>query len=182
MSEKVNDVVAAEARYRIAELAARAAGDQLRSLVDRGLEMTPASAAQVVVDAWRAALAAAVATTDDRKCESPQQCPAERSDLQPEQSKHFLESLTPQMLKVGDGGDNLPVWIGVDPDAQKVYRVYACGLVEGFGDGRLISRLGVGQYANQPSEVCTQGPHISIDIGVGVDRRLTLFGPQRVAR
>lgn len=182
MSEKVNSVVAAEAQYRIAELAARAAGDQLRSLVDRGLDMSPAGAAQVVVDAWRAALAAAVVTTGDRKCESPQQWPVELSDLQPEQSKHFLESLDPQMLKVGDGGDNLPVWIGVDPGAQKVYRVYACGLVEGFGDGRLIGRLGVGQYANQPSEVYTQGPHISVDIGVGVDRKLTLFGPRSVAR
>ncbi|MPT54777.1 MULTISPECIES: hypothetical protein [Delftia] len=62
MSEKVNDLVAAEARYRIAELAARAAGDQLRSLVDRGLEMSPAGAAQVVVEAWRAALEAAVSS------------------------------------------------------------------------------------------------------------------------
>lgn len=81
MSEKVNDLVAAEARYRIAELAARAAGDQLRSLVDRGLEMTPASAAQVVVDAWRAALGAAVSAAGRGNSEGVSELPAKLSEV-----------------------------------------------------------------------------------------------------
>lgn len=175
MSEKVNSVIAVEAQYRIAELAARAAGDQLRSLVDRGLEMSPAGAAQVVVDAWRAALAAAGSATGDLKWECVQQWPVKLSDLQPEKSDLFLEGLDPQTLKVGDGTDHLPVWVGVDPGAQRVYRVYACGLVDGFGDGRIISRLGVGSQAGQSSEVKTQGRHISVEVGEGKGRKLTLF-------
>lgn len=81
MSEKVNDVVAAEARYRIAELAARAAGDQLRSLVDRGLEMSPEGAAQVVIDAWRAALEAAVSAVGCGNSEGATELPAKLSEV-----------------------------------------------------------------------------------------------------
>lgn len=81
MSEKVNSVIAVEAQYRIAELAARAAGDQLRSLVDRGLEMSPAGAAQVVVDAWRTALAAAVRAAGRDNSEDASESPATLSEV-----------------------------------------------------------------------------------------------------
>lgn len=80
MSEKANSVVATEAQYRIAELAARAAGDQLRSLVDRGLEMTPAGAARVIVDAWRDALAAAVLALVGGDSTNTAEWPAKPSD------------------------------------------------------------------------------------------------------
>ncbi len=80
MSEKANSVVATEAQYRIAELAARAAGDQLRSLVDRGLEMTPAGAARVIVDAWRDALAAAVLALVGGDSTNAAEWPAKLSD------------------------------------------------------------------------------------------------------
>ncbi|WPG35337.1 hypothetical protein [Variovorax sp. EBFNA2] len=52
-------------------------------------------------------------------------------------AQEFLRSLDPEGLKVGDGGDHLPVWIGVDAEAGRVYKVYASGLATGFGDGRL---------------------------------------------
>lgn len=81
MSEKVNSVVATEAQYRIAELAARAAGDQLRSLVDRGLEMSPAGAAQVVVEAWRAALEAAVSSAVRGDSEGASELPAKLPEV-----------------------------------------------------------------------------------------------------
>lgn len=55
-----------------------------------------------------------------------------------EQAQAFLESLDRDDLKVGDGSDGLPVWIGIDPEAGKVYKIYASGLAQGFGDGQLM--------------------------------------------
>jgi len=52
-------------------------------------------------------------------------------------AQDFLRSLNPEGLKVGDGSDHLPVWIGIDAEAEKVYKVYASGLATGFGDGQL---------------------------------------------
>lgn len=94
---------------------------------------------------------------------------------QSEKAKQFLASLDSQALEVGDGSDGLPVWIGIDAEAQKVYKVYACGLVEGFGDGVLISRIGVGSHAGQPADVSTQGKHICVELGEGMSRKLTFF-------
>lgn len=53
-------------------------------------------------------------------------------------AKEFLASLDPESLKVGDGSDGLPVWIGIDAEAGRVYKVYASGLAQGFGDGHLL--------------------------------------------
>lgn len=57
---------------------------------------------------------------------------------QSDKAREFLASLDPSALQVGNGSDGLPVWIGIDAEAQKVYKVYANGLAQGFGDGRMI--------------------------------------------
>ena len=57
---------------------------------------------------------------------------------QSQKAQEFLANLDPESLKVGDGSDGLPVWIGVDAEAQRVYKVYASGLAQGFGDGRMV--------------------------------------------
>jgi hypothetical protein len=57
---------------------------------------------------------------------------------QSQKAQEFLANLDPESLKVGDGADGLPVWIGVDAEAQRVYKVYASGLAQGFGDGRMV--------------------------------------------
>lgn len=57
---------------------------------------------------------------------------------QSQMAQEFLANLDPESLKVGDGSDGLPVWIGVDAEAQRVYKVYASGLAQGFGDGRMV--------------------------------------------
>lgn len=84
----------------------------------------------------------------------------------------FLASLDPESLKVGDGSDGLPVWVGVDAESQRVYRVYANGLAIGFGDGDLISMIGVGPNAGRTSEVNTSGKYIIHAFGIGVDRKM----------
>jgi hypothetical protein len=60
-----------------------------------------------------------------------------------EKAKAFLMSLDDQELQVGDGTDGKPVWIGVDAEAGRVYKVYANGLAQGFGDGTLLVRCGL---------------------------------------
>lgn len=65
---------------------------------------------------------------------------------QSEKAKQFLAGLDPQSLKVGDGSDGLPVWIGINAEAQKVYKVYASGLAQGFGDGHMVILNGL-QFA-----------------------------------
>lgn len=105
---------------------------------------------------------------------------------QSEEAKKFLAGLDPESLKVGDGSDGLPVWIGIDAEAQKVYRVYASGLALGFGDGDLISRIGVGPHAGRVSDVSTLGRHSIHAFGEGMDRKmhflelLTADGPSKV--
>ena len=60
-----------------------------------------------------------------------------------ERAKAFLASLDDEALQVGDGTDGKPVWIGLDVDAGRVYKVYANGLAQGFGDGTLLIRCGL---------------------------------------
>ena len=57
---------------------------------------------------------------------------------QSQKARQFLAGLDPEGLKAGNGSDGLPVWIGIDAEAQKVYKVYASGLAQGFGDGRMV--------------------------------------------
>lgn len=77
----------------------------------------------------------------------------------------WLKSLDPNSLRVGDGSDGLPLWIAVDPIGQKVYKVYASGLAEGFGDGRLLIfnglKAGPG-WRTAKAEQLTHGRHISL--------------------
>lgn len=54
-----------------------------------------------------------------------------------QRSKQFVEGLDPEALLVGDGSDHLPVWIGIDAESGKVFKIYATGLAQGFGDGRM---------------------------------------------
>lgn len=66
-----------------------------------------------------------------------------------ERAKSFLASLDADAVQVGDGTDGRPVWIGVDAEAGRVYKVYASGLAQGFGDGVMLIRCGlqaVGQW------------------------------------
>lgn len=60
-----------------------------------------------------------------------------------ERAKAFLASLDEEALQVGDGTDGKPVWIGLDVDAGRVYKVYASGLAQGFGDGKMLIRCGL---------------------------------------
>lgn len=85
---------------------------------------------------------------------------------QSEKAKQFLASLDPESLKVGDGSDGLPVWIGVDAESQKVYKVYASGLAQGFGDGRMIIvnglqfagwRVGCGEQISAGRDIVLSG-------------------------
>ena len=80
---------------------------------------------------------------------------------QSESAKEFLASLDPEALKVGDGTDGLPVWIGIDAEAQKVYKVYASGLAQGFGDGRMviINGLQFSAWRVGRGEQSTNGKH-----------------------
>nr|WP_312374925.1 hypothetical protein [Delftia acidovorans] len=54
-----------------------------------------------------------------------------------DRSTQFMESLDPEALLVGDGSDHLPVWIGIDAESGKVFKIYATGLAQGFGDVRM---------------------------------------------
>lgn len=95
---------------------------------------------------------------------------------QSDEAKRFLANLDPEALKVGDGSDGLPVWIGIDAEAQKVYKVYASGLAVGFGDGLLINRVGVGLRAGAAVEQSTIGSHVMLDIGQGaIGRRMEIL-------
>lgn len=91
---------------------------------------------------------------------------------QSDKAKRFLAGLDPESLKVGDGSDWLPIWIGIDAEAGRVYRVFATGLVTGFGDGNLVSKVGVGQDAGRVSDVSTMGQHIIHAFGDGMDRKM----------
>ena len=91
---------------------------------------------------------------------------------QSEKAKEFLAALDPEALQVGDGSDSRPVWVGIDAEAQKVYRVYASGLAMGFGDGDLVSRIGVGPNAGRVSDVNTMGRHLIHAFGEGMDRKM----------
>ncbi|WP_021025421.1 hypothetical protein [Comamonas sp. B-9] len=79
---------------------------------------------------------------------------------QSEDASVFLANLDPSALQVGNGSDGLPVWIGVDAEAQKVYKVYANGLAQGFGDGRMIIINGL-LPAHQQLQV-TSGRHLML--------------------
>lgn len=83
---------------------------------------------------------------------------------QSEEARRFLASLDPDALKVGDGSDGLPVWIGIDAKAQKIYKLYASGLAQGFGDGSMIIINGlqfIGWRVGCGEQVCT-GRHLML--------------------
>lgn len=48
-----------------------------------------------------------------------------------ERAQQFLALLDKDALQVGDGTDGRPVWIGVDAEAGRVFKVYASGLAQG---------------------------------------------------
>lgn len=77
-------------------------------------------------------------------------------------AQEFLRSLDPEGLKVGDGSDRLPVWIGIDAEAGKVYKVYASGLATGFGDGVMQTRSGVETPQPRCVEQLTTGSHVML--------------------
>ena len=82
-----------------------------------------------------------------------------------ERAQVFMASLDQDALQVGDGADGRPVWVGIDAEAGRVYKVYASGLATGFGDGRLdtINGLRGGQIGMQS----TRGKHIFAEVGIG---------------
>lgn len=67
-------------------------------------------------------------------------------------------------MQVSDGTDGLPVWIGIDPEAGKVYKVYASGMAQGFGDGRMLIINGMQFIEGRvgSGEQLTQGRHIAL--------------------
>lgn len=83
-----------------------------------------------------------------------------------DRAQAFLRSLDPEGLKVGDGSDHLPVWIGIDAEAGKVYKVFASGLATGFGDGVMQIRSGIGDPGHRFVEQTTNGPHLMLDTGL----------------
>lgn len=89
-----------------------------------------------------------------------------------EEARAFLATLDPRTLLVSDGSDGRPVWVAVDAHAQRVYRIYANGVAEGFGDGRLMI------YAASPDgpheiEMLTIGQDLMICRGKGAAQRIT---------
>ena len=89
---------------------------------------------------------------------------------QSEEAKQFLASLDPDALRVGDGSDGLPVWIGIDAEAQKVYKVYASGLAQGFGDGRMtiINGLAMADWRVLAGEQVSIGRHLMLSGEAGM--------------
>lgn len=87
-----------------------------------------------------------------------------------QEAKDFLATLDPVSLRVGDGSDGLPVWIGVDVGARQVYKVYASGLAQGFGDGRLliINGLQLAGWKVARGEQLTAGRDIVLSGDTGV--------------
>lgn len=83
---------------------------------------------------------------------------------QSDKARKFLANLDPAALQVGDGSDGLPVWIGIDAEAQKVYKVYASGLAQGFGDGQLtiINGLSLAGWRVGHGEQVTSGRHLML--------------------
>lgn len=81
-----------------------------------------------------------------------------------ERARQFLDALDPESLQVGDGSDGRPVWVGVDAEAGRVYKVYATGLATGFGDGRMaiMNGLKLSSQAVAQGEQFTQGRHVSL--------------------
>lgn len=94
---------------------------------------------------------------------------------QSEKAKQFLAGLDPESLKVGDGSDGLPVWIGINAEAQKVYKVFASGLALGFGNGVMVNRMGVGARAGKPVEQSTIDRHVLLKHGDGMGGRMELI-------
>lgn len=91
-----------------------------------------------------------------------------------ERAKAFLASLDEEALQVGDGTDGKPVWIGVDAEAGRVYKVYASGLAQGFGDGVMLIRCGLqteGQWSVGEGTQITAGR----DVAVSNDHDLRTF-------
>lgn len=89
-----------------------------------------------------------------------------------EDARAFLEGLDPGMLSVGDGRDGRPVWVAVDAQARRVYRVFANGVAEGFGDGTLMVYT-TGPDGPQEIEILTIGQDQMICQGKGAARRIT---------
>jgi len=90
-------------------------------------------------------------------------------------AKEFLRTLDPEGLKVGDGSNQLPVWIGIDAEAGKVYKVYACGLATGFGDGLMQLRSGAEQAQPKFVEQLTAGRHIMLSTAAEIGGRMFLI-------
>lgn len=88
---------------------------------------------------------------------------------QSEEARRFLAGLDQESLKVGDGSDGLPVWIGIDAEAGKVYHVCANGFSSGFGNGALKIITGIGPNAEKPIEQTTMGKDIVFQFGEGMD-------------
>lgn len=91
-----------------------------------------------------------------------------------ERAKAFLASLDDEALQVGGGSDGKPVWIGVDAEAGRVYKVYANGLAQGFGDGKMTVRCGLrkaGQWCVEEGTQLTAGS----DAALWNDEQLRTF-------
>lgn len=91
-----------------------------------------------------------------------------------EQAQLFLATLDQKALEVGDGTDGKPVWIGVDAEAGRVYKVYANGLAQGFGDGKMLIRCGLqteGQWSVGQGNQVTVGR----DVALWNDEKLRTF-------
>lgn len=83
--------------------------------------------------------------------------------------REFIDALDPTELHVGNGDDGLPVWVGVDPENGKVYKIYANGLATGFGDGRMLIANGMslpgGVACPTPMEQSTHGRDVMLAAG-----------------
>lgn len=85
-----------------------------------------------------------------------------------ERAQQFLALLDKDALQVGDGTNGRPVWIGVDAEAGRVFKVYANGLAQGFGDGKMLVRCGVkvpGQWPVGHGAQLTAGQDLALSDG-----------------
>lgn len=85
-----------------------------------------------------------------------------------ERARQFLALMDKDALQVGDGTDSRPVWIGVDAEAGRVFKVYANGLAQGFGNGKMLVRCGVkvpGQWSVGDGAQLTAGQDMALSNG-----------------
>lgn len=76
-------------------------------------------------------------------------------------AESFMTSLDSRTLEVGDGSDGRPIWIAVDVENRRTYKIYSNGTTSGFGNG-FLRILVNGPDGEKYLEQVTADGHVSI--------------------